>query len=228
MLTKNEKVQAVREWLFKTRLDSGVVNDTLGLSDNMITPQVLLSASSKLIKINKGEVEPDNRDNLKYSKFLGLEDLIKENIERDMGNLQRKAGIKIRQKKNLSWLHAGYFTPQVRSAIIGNPLSQNMEGINPMEHLDISHKVTKLGPGGIGSSEAIPSESRDVSSSSFGFFDPFHVPENENIGVTNFIAVNTVKGRDGKLHKLVKDKTGKKVWIDHETILSKRLGLPEH
>lgn len=149
MLTKNEKLVKVKDWLKTTKLDAEVVGRTLGINESSINANVLLQASAKLIKVNKREVEPDDRDNLRFSKFLGMEDYVAEHIDKDAGQIQRKAAQKMQQKRNLSWMSAGFFTPQVRSVVIGNALSQNVDGINPIEHWDNSHRVTKLGPGGI-------------------------------------------------------------------------------
>lgn len=227
MLTKAEKVQQLKDWLSKNQLDAGVVGQTLGMHVANLSPAVMLAASSKLIKVNKGTAEPDDRDNLKFSHFMGMEDFMKEKIDKDAGRLQRKAKQKIEQKKDLSWFHSGFFSPQVKSVVVGNPLSQNIEGINPLEHYDVSHRVTKLGPGGVSSTDAIPAESRDVSSSSFGFFDPFHTTESTNIGVTNYITNGVAKGRDGKLYRIMKDASGKLSWVDHETILNSKVKIPE-
>jgi hypothetical protein len=85
-----------------------------------------------------------------------------------------------------------------------------------------------MGEGGIGSTDAIPQESRQVSESSFGFVDPAHSVESSKIGVSQYIATNTLKGRDNKLYKLVmNNKTGKKEWVDHETLLNSRVQIPE-
>lgn len=228
MTTKQEKINKLKEWLSKTQLDATVVNHTLGIAASNVSPQVMLAASAKLIKVNKGDELPDDRDNLRFSKFLGIEDYIKESIERDAGRLQKKAATKMQQKKNLSWLNASFFTPQVRSVVIGNPLTQNVDGINPLEHWDNSHRVTKLGPGGIPSIDAVPDESRQVNTSTFGFFDPLHIMESEKVGVTNYITANVVKGRDNKLYRIMKDaKTGKLKWVDHEDILNKKVLIPE-
>ena len=134
----------------------------------------------------------------------------------------------MQMKKNLSWLSPGFFSPQIRSVIIGNSLAQNVDGINPMEHWDNSHKVTKLGPGGISSDQAIPQESRNVSPSSFGFLDPVHVPETTAIGVTNFITHNVGKGKDNQLWRIMKDKDGKLKWMSHTDILNKQVLVPEY
>jgi DNA-directed RNA polymerase beta subunit len=228
MLTKAEKTAKLKEWLAKTQLDANVVGQTLGVHEGSVSPTVLLRASAKLIKLNKGEIEPDDRDNLKFSRFLGIEDYVKENIDKDALGLRKKAVQKIQQKKNLQWFQPGFFTPQIRSVVIGNPLTQNVDGINPLEHWDNSHRVTKLGPGGIPSIEAVPDESRQINTSSFGFFDPLHIMESDKVGVTNYIAHNVIKGKDNRLYRVMKTPDGKLVWSDHEKVLNSKVLIPEH
>ena len=227
MLTHSEKLAKIRQWLNRTELDPQVTKETIGTDSSSISPSVLLASSAKLIKINKKEAEPDDRDNLKFSKFLGIEDFTEEHILRDAGYLQQKAAYKMQMKKNLSWLTPGFFSPQVRSVIVGNALASNVDGINPMEHWDNSHKVTKMGPGGIPSTDSIPKESRNVSPSSFGFFDPVHISETEKVGVVNYINQNVAKGDDNKLYRVMKTKDGLR-WLDHEQILNKQVLIPEY
>ena len=226
-MSKAEKVSKIRQWLNHTQLDPLIVKSNIGVDDDKISPNVLLASSAKLIKINKKEVEPDDRDNLKFSKFLGIEDFVEEHIIKDANKLQRKAAYKMQMKKNLSWLTPGFFSPQVRSVIVGNALASNVDGINPMEHWDNSHKVTKMGPGGIPSTDSIPKESRNVSPSSFGFFDPVHISETEKVGVVNYINQNVAKGDDNKLYRVMKTKDGLR-WLDHEQILNKQVLIPEY
>lgn len=228
IVTREEKIQKIKAWLAKTYIDAGVTKQTLGEGLSSVSPRTLLLSSQKLIKINRKEVPPDDRDNLKFSTFLGLEDLVHEHISKDAGGMRKKAAMKINQKRNLSWLHPSFFTPQVKSVIIGNSLTNNVEGINPMEHFDNSHRVTKMGEGGIGSEDSIPKESRQVSQSSFGFYDPLHVVEGLKIGVTQYVTANTAKGKDNKLYKyMLNNKTGKHEWVDHETLLNSKVLIPQ-
>ena len=227
LLSKKEKVEKIKEYMANIRLDVGVMGKTVGISVNRITPQVLLQTTSKLLKVYSREIAPDDRDNLSFSKFLGAEDYVKEHIEHDAGKIQMKAKIKLRQKRNLSWLHSGFFTPQIKSVFVGNALSQNIEGVNPMEQYMLAHKVTKMGDGGIGSTESIPDSSRGVNESQFGLMDPIQTVEATTIGVVNFFAKNCRKGDDGKLYRLVEDSHGKKVWIDHQTFLESVVEVPE-
>ena len=227
MVTKEEKTAKVKEWLSKTKVDPVVTSQTLGEALGSISPRLLLLASQKVLKVNRQEVPPDDRDSLKYSTFLGLEDFIKEHIDKDAGRFQKKAALKMQQKKNLSWLHSSFFTPQIRSVVIGNSLTNNVDGINPLEHFDNSHRVTKLGEGGIQSVTGVPDISRQVNVSSFGFFDPLHISESEKVGVTNYFSHNVVKGRDNKLYRLMKDKDGKLKWLSHEEVLNSKVEIPE-
>jgi len=227
--SKQEKILKLRDYFRGMKLDASVMGRTMNVGVSNVTPQLLLSASAKLLKVFSRQVEPDDRDNLVFSKFLGPEDYVKEHIEQDAGKIQLKAKNKLRQKRNLSWLHGGFFSPQIKSVFVGNSLSQNIEGVNPMEQYMLAHKVTKMGTGGIGSSEAIPDSSREVNESQFGLLDPIQTVEATTIGVVNFFVNNTRKGADGKLYRQVIDNaTGKPIWIDHQEFLSSKIDIPEH
>lgn len=227
-LSKQEKVAAIREYFNKVKLDASVMGKTIGVSTSKLTPLIMAQATEKLLKIHSREIPQDDRDNLAYSKFLGAEDYVKEHIDHDAGKLQLKAKSKLRQKRNLSWLHSGFFSPQIKSIFVGNSLSQNIEGVNPMEQFMLAHKVTKMGEGGIGSAESIPDSSRGVNESQFGLMDPIQTVESEAIGVVNFFVKNTRKGEDGKLYRLVETPEGKKVWIDHQEFLNSVIEIPEN
>lgn len=227
MISKQEKVQKIKQWFLKTKLDANVVNETIKVQATNVSPQVMLATSAKLIKLNKGEEEPDDRDNLKYSNFLGLEDVLKERIEKDAGRLQQKAKMKIKQKKNLSWLHSGFFTPQIKFGVVGNSLSQAVDEGNPVNLLDIATKVTKLGEGGVASTDSIPDSARQINSSYTGLYDFFRVSEDLAVGVTHRFTLNTKKGNDGKIYKLLLDKNKKPVWVSHEEMLRSKVELPE-
>jgi DNA-directed RNA polymerase beta subunit len=229
MLSPEEKKHEVKSWLKKTVIDPEVVHQTLGISVDHVSPEIMLEASKKLIKINRLEAEPDNRDDIRFNTFHALEDYVQEHVEKDAGKVQARAKMKMQQKKDLSWLHAGFFSPQIRSIISGgSQLSQNIEGHNPIDNFDVSTKVTKLGPGGIPGVDAVPDESRQVNSSYFGFLDPFRISETKTVGVDHRFAHNVVKGRDNKLYRLVLDHEKKPKWISHEEFLKSRVEIPEY
>jgi len=228
VLTRQEKIQQIRDFFNKTKIDKSVTQHTLNKEYSNVNPELLTTTSGKLLRIHKNEVDPDDRDNLLFSKFHGLEDHLVQHVQKDAGKLNAKARMKMEQKKNLSWLDAGFWSPQLRSVLVSNSLTQPIDGINPIEFLSLSHKVTKMGEGGIFSSESVPQESHQISDSSFGWIDPMQVPESLDIGVTSYFTQGTRKGFDNKLYKLVKDKNGNKVWKDHETLLNSVVDIPEY
>jgi len=150
MKTRQEKIAEIKLYLTNMKLDATVMSKTMKINASYLTPKILLDASAKLIKVYSREEDADDRDNLMFAKFLGAEDYVKEHIEHDAGKIQAKAKMKLRQKRNLSWLHSGFFTSQVKSVFVGNSLAQNIEGVNPMEQYMLAHKVSKMGEGGIG------------------------------------------------------------------------------
>lgn len=228
-LTKQEKITKLKEYMKNMKLDASVMGQTVGSPVSYLSPQTILDASAKLLKVFSRQTEPDDRDNMLFSKFLGPEDYMQEHIEHDAGKLQMKAKAKIRQKRNLSWMHAGFFTPQIKSIYVGNALAQNIEGVNPMEQYMLAHKVTKMGEGGIGSDQAIPDSSRQVNESQFGLVDPIQTVEANTIGVVNFFVNNSRKGADGKIYRQVIDNsTNKPVWIDHQEFLTSTIDIPEN
>lgn len=228
MLTKTEKLAKLKEWFSHTQLDADVVQSTLNIHASSASPQVMLATSAKLIKINKGEAEPDDRDNIKYARYYDVADRIKEHVEHDTGKFQAKAKSKIKQKKNLSWLHAGYFTPQVKQAAVGSgPLAMLVDEGNPVHVFNLAQRCTKLGSGGITSSDSIPDSARKVHSSTFGFSDPVELTESIDIGTVLHFAHGVKKGKDGNLYREVLDPQGNTKLISHNEYLNSKIGIPD-
>lgn len=229
MLTKQEKAKKIKEWMSTAQLDSEVVGETIGESHSNITVQLLLSASSKLIRIARQDEEEDDRDNLKFFNVLGMEDFVKENIENDAGKIQKKFLQKAKQKKNLSFLNNGFFSPQIRSVSVGNSLSQLPDQENPITWVDTSEIITKRGQGGIGSPSAAPEEARYMHPSYFGSLSPVRQVESLDVGLVYRATQNTLKTKDGKLLLRARDnKDGKEKWVDHKTLLNSVVEIPEY
>ena len=48
---------------------------TLGKPHTNLTHEAILDSVDKLVKLHKGEIEPDDRDAMQYQKAMGPEDL---------------------------------------------------------------------------------------------------------------------------------------------------------
>ena len=179
-------------------LDPEVTKRTLGAPYKNLTPDVFLQLTKKLVALNKGEVEPDDRDHMAYQVTFGPEDLFAERMKfahRALRPMLWKASF----RKNLGGFQPGFLTKQLQAALLTSGLGQPLEEVNPVDIYDQMTRVTRMGEGGI-SADAIPMESRNVLPSHFGFIDPIRTPESNSIGVDLRFGHKTRKGNDGRLY----------------------------
>jgi len=137
----------------------------------------LLAGSRRLIAINRGESEPDDRDSLAFKRIYSTGDLIAERIKIDAEKTARTLLRKLNQKRSLKNLPSGIFNRYTEGHIVGNPLSSPLEETNPIQLLEQQFRITQMGPGGIGSESALTEEAQNVNPSEFGFIDPLAGPE---------------------------------------------------
>lgn len=176
-LPPEEAVKRLPEIFKRMELDPEVMRRTLGKPHAGVDQQVLLDATKKILRVHQGTEEPDDRDDLPYQSFHGPEDFFREHVEKDAGQYLRQALWKAGFKKDVKGIPEGYFTKQLQSVILGSGLSSSLTEINPAEIYDMRHKITRLGEGGIGSSDVVPKGARGVQPTHFGFIDPLRAPE---------------------------------------------------
>lgn len=137
----------------------------------------VLAATEKLVAVNRGIVEPDERDSLRYQKVLRTHSFIRESAHMDVGKTARSIAYNAARRKNLGGLNQGAFDSYISRILVGNPLTSPLEEINPMQLVENSRRVTKMGPGGLGSSRSITEEAQAVNPSQFGFISCIEGPE---------------------------------------------------
>lgn len=203
----------------RMQLDPDVTTATLGKPYNVLNRDAILAATKKLLDIQAGKADVDDRDNMAYQKVFGPEDFIAERIRRDHGRIQKQAFRQIAQAGSLGKMPSGLFTPQIEHVLIGSGLGQALEEINPAEVFDRQTRITRLGEGGIPSIESIPDESRNVQPSHLGYVDPLRTPESMRAGIDIHMARTARKGRDGKVYSLFRNqKTGKDEWVSPQQL----------
>lgn len=137
----------------------------------------LLAASEKLLHVNQGLVPPDNRDSLEFKRIHTPDRLLAERIKLDTTKARRKLVSIAARRRNLKAAIPLMFDDEVQGLIVGNPLSSPLEEINPLQIVSQWRRVTQMGPGGIGSSDAITPDMQAVNASQFGFISPIEGPE---------------------------------------------------
>jgi DNA-directed RNA polymerase beta subunit len=196
--------------------------------DVSVTPDVLMAVTHKLLAVNRGHAEPDERDSLAFRRVHTPDKLFAERVTLDAGKLRRVAMRRIAKQRNLKAIGPSHFDPYMQGMIIGNPLSSPIEEINPISLVEQSRRITQMGPGGIPSSDSVTAEAQSVHPSIFGFLDCISGPESERIGVDTRLAWGAKIGSDGKIYqKMLNRRTGKHQYVSPEDLENKVIGLPK-
>ena len=172
------KERYIAETLPKFALDPGVTARTLGIAAEGITPEVLLRAASKMFNVNRGEEQPDDRDNPGFANVYGIEDLYRERIEKDAGKLSRNIMWKLSRAGSLKPLGRAAFSGWHNELLQGSGLAMPGDNSNPMALEEQMMRVTRMGEGGIGSEDVVTDTARQINPGNLNFIDLLAGPEN--------------------------------------------------
>ena len=227
-LSPAEKAKFVSEALSGSGLDPDVVVRTLGLENvNGVTGQVILRAAQKLLNINRGAEDPDERDNPRYSKFYGIEDMMRERIDKDAGRLTKSMLFRAKRDKNLARIGRNALAPYLDTFLSGSGLAMPGEEANPLSILTQQSRITRLGEGGISSPDLVTPEARNVQGDYLGFVDFISGPESFGIGIDVRAALGTMKGSDNRLYNKMMDlRTGKTRYVALDDAASHTVAFP--
>lgn len=227
-LSMHEKAQKVLEEFRTLKLDPEISEAHLGERFGKVTPKALLNATGKIVRIYKGLEEPDDRNNIKNKTFWGVEDYIRERIEKDSGGLTKKLVRRLDRDLSLDKVPAGYFSKQLKHIIRGDERATQLDAINPTQFYENQYKTIVTGEGGIGSLDLVTPEARNVSSSHLGFIDPIRGPESEKIGIDTYATISSRKGSDKKIYtRFIDAKTKKEVYLNPAQAGKATIAFPE-
>lgn len=210
-------------------LDPESTESTLGAAFSNVTPEAIMLATNKILKISRQQAEGDDRDSLEFQTIHDFSDFMSEKIQHDQNQVMRSLLWKLTNKNGAQDVipsspldkHLSNFFNHAR-------LSQAVEEINPLDMYDQNQRVVRLGEGGISSVEAVPKESRNVQPSYLNFIDAVRAPESLKIGVDMKMATNVRKGKDGLLYtQFVEPRTGKKRWVSMRQASKSTVAFPE-
>lgn len=188
----------------------------------------VLAASEKLLAINRGLDEPDERDSLRFQKILRPHSMLRESIKMDAGKVSRQLMYQAARRKNLSGMPTAAFDPYVERLLVGNPLTAPLEEINPMQLTESARRITKMGPGGLGSSDSITEEAQAIHPSQFGYISVIEGPESERAGIDVRVAWGAKLGSNGRLYQKYYDRHSKKMrWMSPEDVANLTIKIPD-
>jgi DNA-directed RNA polymerase subunit beta len=221
-----DKAAIIRAAFDKLELDPEVTSHTLGKPYEKLTPDAVLDSMTKLLKIQRGEAEEDDRDAMPFQRIMGPEDLFADRIKRAKGLLSSLLW-KATFTGNLQKLPAAPADKLLRGTLLDSGLGAVLQEIGPPEVLDYSYRVSRMGEGGIPSSDSVPETARDLMPSYAGYIDPGLSPESDRIGVDNRLAINTKKDDQGRLYaEFTNAQTGQHEWHSPQEIADKTVSFP--
>ena len=219
---------SLKDYFDTTAVSGETTRQTLGVSFNKVNGLFLLAATKNLLDVHKGNEEPVDRDSLLFKEMHSLEDFLGERLEKNSALLKRKLDRQVdnlKRTKLSQILNSGAFTSVVESFFTTDDKAATPEQTNPLEMFAGQFSTTVMGSGGIGSQHAVTDDTRSVHSSHFGFLDPVHTPESENVGVNTSLPLGAIK--DGKeLKTTLLDKKGAKVYLTAIEAYNKCVAFP--
>ena len=227
-LPLSEKEKFIAEAMAGSKLDPDVVVRTLGIENaDGVTGTLLLRAAQKLLNVNRGAEEPDNRDNPRFSKFYGVEDMMRERVDKDAGRLTKSMLFRAKRDRSLARIGRNALSPYLDTFLSGSGLAMPGEEANPLSILVQQSRITRMGEGGISSPDLVTPEARNVQGDYLGYVDFISGPESFGIGVDVRASLGTMKGSDNRLYnKMVDMHTGKTRYVALDDAASHTVAFP--
>jgi glutaredoxin len=224
-LTPEQRAAYIRGMFESSELDPVSTQLTLNHAYERATPEALLAASQKIIKLSRGEAQADNRDSLAFQTVHGTEDFLADKIRNDQNRILQNNLWKATNRGSLDRIPSGVLDAHTNHMLTDSGLGFVLEEINPLEILDQSHKVTRMGEGALPSLDSVPDSARNVQPSYAGFVDLVRSPESLKVGVDLNLARNVRKGPDNLLYTQFLDiTTGKPKWVSHQEAATSIIG----
>lgn len=188
----------------------------------------ILAASEKLLAVNRGLAEPDERDALQFKHLMTTDQLMRERVRMDADKTRMNTMRRLARARSLKPVGAGHFNSYAEGLLVGNPLSMPLEEINPMHLVEQARRVTHMGPGGLPSDESITESAQGIHTSQFGFISTLEGPESERAGVDVRLGWGAKLGDDGRIYQRYWDPRAKAHrWLSAADLDGKTVGLPD-
>ena len=204
------------DWARQLRFSNDVNMSTVGVDTDRVTPDLLMATSKKLLGISRGEQQGDAKDSLRYQKVYGPVEYFAQHVQRDGGSVARSLLWKATNKGNLDFIGSGSLQPHVSSVFNESNLTRFVDNSTPLDGVDNSMLLTRLGQGGLNSQDSAPIQMRLVQPSYYGYVGGIRTAE-KSPGITAYLGKNVMKGTDGRLYqKFYNPRTGREQLVDSQ------------
>ncbi len=152
----------------------------------------LLEIISHLIRLNNGELRPDDIDHLSNRRIRAVGELVQNKfrvglLRTDRIAKDRMTVMDLETVTPTQLVNSRPITAALREFFASSQLSQFMDQTNPLAELEHKRRLSAMGPGGL-SRERASFDVRDVHQSHYGRICPIATPEGPNIGLVVHLA----------------------------------------
>ena len=154
--------------------------------------QDLVEIIKYLIRLNNGEMEPDDIDHLSNRRVRAVGELVQNKfrvglLRTDRIAKDRMTVMDLETVTPTQLINSRPITAALREFFASSQLSQFMDQTNPLAELAHKRRLSAMGPGGL-SRERASFDVRDVHPSHYGRICPIATPEGPNIGLVVHLA----------------------------------------
>lgn len=226
--TDAEAAAVIREAYAETGLRPDTTKITLGKGFDKVGGDSLLSASKKLLRVNRGEEKIDNRDALQFKELWSIEDFIPERIKNSQRRITRKIKNNLDRKSEVrQMISSDTFNMPVKAFFTSGSLAQPSTQVNPLNMINSHLRTTILGPGGISTPNAVSFDAKLIDPSHLGFLDPVATPEGDRTGITLHLGLGVSKVGNEAAVRLYDMKKGKVVSLTPPEVANSVIAFPD-
>lgn len=220
-------VADIRDYFDGTQLNADTTKVTLGTGYAKVEAGAMLDATKKMVNVYSEKDTGDDMDSLLFKEILSVEDHLMLRIQKGL----KESGMLVKIKRSISEgkdlrkiIPPNLLTKLLETFFTSSSLAAPQTEINPIEILEMGHKITAMGEGGIKSEHGIPMSARNLHPSHFGYLDPVRTTESTRVGVDlRTTEQSVVKNRN--IYSKFIDKQGNRVELRPIDLSGKTVGF---
>jgi DNA-directed RNA polymerase subunit beta len=154
-----------------------------------LTKEDIVQIVRRLLRLKRGEVEPDDIDHLGNRRVRAVGELLQNQLRVGFARMERiirdrMTTVVVEEASPKTLINPRPVVAAIREFFGSSQLSQFMDETNPLAALTHKRRLSSLGPGGL-NRERAGVEVRDIHHSHYGRVCPIETPEGPNIGLIN-------------------------------------------
>ena len=206
---KDNDANKVRDLIFSSSnfgIGQKSTMQNIGADNGASSKDILLKAINRTMAVAQGNKEQDNKDDLRFKYIVNGNDLILEQLDKQLtsfiAKVSRMSGdVKVDSLQNpISYARKGFKSFLIGTSADATGLVENPEQLNPLHNGASARKVTQMGAGGMsGEAARNANETRDLQITGITRLDPIETPESSKIGLASHLS-QTAKVKDGTIY----------------------------